>query len=119
VEWCKARARAQHSCEELLLVDEEMRRVITYTTHRAEWWLQQSNRRMDIDVALKDGLIAYSHKQAHIKQERAQRWLSDWAPVRARAKGVLAYLDGSASSIPNVALNVELEMDDEFELGED
>ncbi|KIK59210.1 hypothetical protein GYMLUDRAFT_170046, partial [Collybiopsis luxurians FD-317 M1] len=81
VEWCKARARAQHSREELLLVDEEMHWVITYTTHRAQWWLQQSNRWMDIDVALKDGLVAYSCEQAHIEQERAQRWLSDWAPV--------------------------------------
>ncbi|KIK49962.1 hypothetical protein GYMLUDRAFT_183314, partial [Collybiopsis luxurians FD-317 M1] len=33
VEWCKARARAQRSREELQLVEEEMRRVLEFTSH--------------------------------------------------------------------------------------
>ncbi|KIK56706.1 hypothetical protein GYMLUDRAFT_146127, partial [Collybiopsis luxurians FD-317 M1] len=89
----KARARAQRSREELILVDEEMRRAIDFTFHQAEQWVKQKNRRENIPDALRDGLRAYCEEQCSVERERGQIWLSEWAPVRLRAQIVLSYID--------------------------
>ena len=43
VEWAKARARMIRWQEELLLVQEEMQRVIAYHEWRAGWWRERSS----------------------------------------------------------------------------
>ena len=40
VEWCKAWAHSRRWTEEVLLLVEEMRRVVAYHEHRADWWRQ-------------------------------------------------------------------------------
>lgn len=118
VEWCKARARAHRYREDLELVDEEMRRAIEFTKWRAEWWLKQTERE-NVSGELVDGLRAYAKEQSAIEVERAQVWEAEWLPVRVRARGVLAYLNGE-SEIPSGSLDIELEDDDdEFELNVD
>ena len=41
VEWCKAWAHSHRWTEEVLLLVEEMRRVVAYHEHRADWWRQR------------------------------------------------------------------------------
>jgi hypothetical protein len=66
IEWCKARARAMRWSEEVLLLQEEMRRVLAYHTWHALWWVDQGTRWVDLPAARSEGLLAYAHRQAHI-----------------------------------------------------
>ncbi|KAE9385880.1 hypothetical protein BT96DRAFT_1006633 [Gymnopus androsaceus JB14] len=119
VEWCKARARAQRYREELELIDEEMGRAIAFTQSRADWWLKQIGLRQSVTAEVRDGLEAYGREQSAIEKERAMVWEEEWLPVRIRARGVIAYLDGTGE-IPAGSLNVELEDEDnEYELDDD
>lgn len=118
MEWCKARARAQRYREELELVDEEMGRAIAFTKWRAEWWLKQIGLRKDVTAEVSDGLAAYGREQSAIEKERARVWDEEWLAVRARVRGVLAYLDGKGE-IPTGSLQVELEKEDENEVADE
>jgi len=42
VEWAKTKARADRWHEEVLLVSEEMCRVLYFFQWKAEWWASQS-----------------------------------------------------------------------------
>ena len=66
VEWCKARARAMRWSEEVLLLQEEMRRVMAYHAWRARWWDDQSMRSFGLSDELTEGLAAYAQRQAKI-----------------------------------------------------
>lgn len=48
VEWAKSHTRAQWWAEELLLLVEEMRRVIVFLEWKANWWYAQGQRCTDI-----------------------------------------------------------------------
>ena len=81
VEWAKARARKIRWQEELLLVKEEMRRVIAYHEWRAGWWREQSSLRTNEDPSILSGISGYAHKQAaisiHMAEQCALYWLRD------------------------------------------
>ncbi|KAK7051669.1 hypothetical protein VNI00_004648 [Paramarasmius palmivorus] len=76
VEWCKARARAHRAREEVILVQEEMRRALEFCRYQARWWMSQSSCRADIAPELSEGLQAYSYQQAQMELQRAQMWES-------------------------------------------
>jgi len=42
IEWAKSRARAQRWHEEVLLLKEEMRRVLVYFEYKVSWWVECS-----------------------------------------------------------------------------
>lgn len=79
VEWAKARARMMRWQEELLLVQEEMRRVVEYLRWRAEWWRNRSSLRAHNDPTISSGISGYAHKQAamciFIAEQCARYWL--------------------------------------------
>lgn len=81
VEWAKSRARSLRWKEEFLLVKEEMRRVIEWYEWKAAWWEKKASERVNGDPDILDGVIAYSHKQAHIVRQMAQRCAEIWIPV--------------------------------------
>lgn len=92
-----------------------MGRAIMFTNWRADWWLKQIGLRSNVTAELRDGIEAYGREQAGIEKERARKWEEEWLPVRQRARGVIAYLDGMGE-IPAGSLNVVLEdEDDEYE----
>jgi hypothetical protein len=80
VEWAKARARMKRWNEELLLVQEEMRRVIEYHRWKAEWWRGQSSLREHADASILSGILGYAHKQAAICVCMAERCAIHWLP---------------------------------------
>ena len=80
VEWAKARARMQRWNEELLLVQEEMRRAIAYLKWKADWWRERCALRSDTDVTILSGVSGYAHKQAAICSRMAEKCAVHWLP---------------------------------------
>ncbi|PPQ82072.1 hypothetical protein CVT24_009738, partial [Panaeolus cyanescens] len=64
VEWAQSRARSRRWEEEIQLVVEEMRRVVTYLRWKSTWWETQASQRPNADRDVYLGLSAYAHKQA-------------------------------------------------------
>ncbi|KAJ8697361.1 hypothetical protein PTI98_004171 [Pleurotus ostreatus] len=55
VEWVKARARAERWREEVLLLEEEMRRAIAYCCWKAEHWENVSHIKLSDDASVQEG----------------------------------------------------------------
>ena len=68
IEWCRVCARAFHWAEELLLVQEEMRRVLETFQYQRNWWERQNGRRIGLSPEIMEGLSAYACKQASQRQ---------------------------------------------------
>lgn len=82
MEWAKSRARANRAREEVLLLKEEMRRVIEFLKWKSQWWLSKAEDR-PADDALAEGLLAYSHKQARLHEGLSQHFRTIWrAPLQ-------------------------------------
>ncbi|KAJ7215649.1 hypothetical protein C8J57DRAFT_1199378 [Mycena rebaudengoi] len=64
VEWARAQARKERWEEEVMLLREEMRRVLRYLEWQTRWWRDQTSRRSDWDAASAAGAKAYALKQA-------------------------------------------------------
>lgn len=78
VEWAKSLARAERWEEEVLLLREEMRRVLVVFEHQAQWWRSQGPLRTTKDPHLLSGLRAYAEKQASIREQLASDFASMW-----------------------------------------
>ena len=85
VEWAKAHARANRWQEEVLLVQEEMRRVIAFLDWKATWWLSQGQRRSDVRDDIKAGLAAYAAQQSNLMQHLAETFAALWYPTLLEA----------------------------------
>ncbi|KAJ7895585.1 hypothetical protein B0H14DRAFT_3426194 [Mycena olivaceomarginata] len=64
VEWSRALARKTRWCEEVMLLREEMRRVLRYLAWQAQWWRDRVDLRDDVTSELAAGLRGYTSKQA-------------------------------------------------------
>lgn len=71
-------ARAERWEEEVLLLREEMRRVITKLDAQAKWWRTQGTRRQVSDPELASGLRGYAEKQAAVCKGLATDFASLW-----------------------------------------
>ena len=87
VEWVKSRARMMRWKEELLLVQEEMRRVLVYLKWRADWWWERTSLRLHSDESIVSGISGYAHKQAAICSRMAKKCACYWLP-RLEANGI-------------------------------
>jgi hypothetical protein len=81
VEWTKSRARMMRWKEEHALIQEEMRRVLVWLEWKATWWENQASLRQNSDCTILAGILAYSHKQAYISRQIAQRCAAEWLPL--------------------------------------
>lgn len=108
VEWCKSKARAARWREEVILVEEEMRRVIAFSHWKAKWWIDQAERRQAVDDALKDGLKAFALEHADSETKFANYLDLQWAAVRSRA---LSALSGEGSNEADDGALLEIEID--------
>jgi len=77
IEWSKSRARAKRAQEEVLLLQEEMRRSLQYLAWKAHWWESQAAAR-SVDKGLAEGLQAYSAKQARLQCDLADLFRTLW-----------------------------------------
>ncbi|KAJ7016376.1 hypothetical protein C8F04DRAFT_981782 [Mycena alexandri] len=92
VEWCKAYSRSRRWREELVLVEEEMRRTIEFGEWARRRWLARATARtvilgkggaMSAEVA--EGVRAYALEQADRELRTNEELRMQWGPIRARA----------------------------------
>ncbi|KII87217.1 hypothetical protein PLICRDRAFT_112660, partial [Plicaturopsis crispa FD-325 SS-3] len=95
IEWCNARARAMRWSEDVILLEEEMRRVKAYFSWEAEQWDERAKgwdtceniwwnsdqylRAMTADYA--EGLRAYALRQADLRRALRTRCEDNWRCV--------------------------------------
>ncbi|KAJ7119307.1 hypothetical protein C8R43DRAFT_1090958 [Mycena crocata] len=91
VEWCKAYSLSKRWHEDIVLVDEEMRRTIEYGAWSAcEWEIRATARTVRMSPELAEGLQAYAMEHVERERETCMRLSGKWAPLRHRAAEYLA-----------------------------
>ena len=68
MEWAKAMAQADRWEEDVVLLDEEMCRVLDFCKWKADWWTKQVLLRRVLDAPLIEGLHAYTAEQADMER---------------------------------------------------
>lgn len=89
VEWARSQARAERWREDILLLEDEMRRVIEYFEWKATWWRKQAARCSELATALQRGLGAYAEFQASIFERLASHCAKLWIPYLRKRDRVL------------------------------
>ena len=77
-EWAKSRARANRCKEEVLLLREEMRRVLVFLEWKSEWWVERQELREGLLRDLDEGLRAFAMGQADLQRRLAVRFREIW-----------------------------------------
>ena len=54
--------------KEVLLLHEEMRRILALFDWHARWWAERQSLFMGLSHSEEEGIVAYASKQAHIRQ---------------------------------------------------
>ena len=122
VEWSKTRARAARWREEILLLEEEMRRSIESCLWRSHWWQSRAQQRAESESHIAEGLAAYAWEQSLVEQHRAICWATQWSAVRDRARSVLEGQQSSAETydlLPELVIELEDEEGDRDDDQED
>ena len=78
VEYAKARGRALRWSEEVLLVKEEMRRVLQYFNWKIEWWTARAKQISSQKNTAAKGFVAYANLQASYLKDIGQRFRRQW-----------------------------------------
>jgi hypothetical protein len=101
VEWAKAKARADRWEEEVVLLDEEMRRVLAFCDWKNVWWKAQIVHRTEgsgegtvVSPELAEGLSAFAHEQAAMETALATSFAGKWRVVRERARPLVNSIMG-------------------------
>ena len=89
VEWAKSRARAAQAKEEVLLLCEEMCRVLEFLEWKATWWTAQENQRSGSKDLL-EGLSAYAKVQSELQRALAHHFRMIWQQPLLDAESLLA-----------------------------
>ena len=123
VEWAKARARMNRWKEEVLLIQEEMRRVLAYHEWRNTWWQERSSIRKVGDATIQSGLAGYAKKQATISQRMGEVCAAYWLP-HLKDNGIVPswasrYMSVLASSPVDGEENRENDKDGETDIEHD
>lgn len=87
VEWAKGRARQLRWCEEVLLLQEEMRRIRVTLEAKAVWWEERSLSRPDMDGAGIEGVRAYALEQAAVQRSLLSHFNRLWDQPTRPKKG--------------------------------
>lgn len=74
--------------EEVELLQEEMGRVLRFLDWQAQWWIGRARGRgEDLDGALQEGLTAYACRQALIRIQIKEKFMTLWQPVDLWVEG--------------------------------
>ncbi|KAK0225741.1 hypothetical protein IW262DRAFT_1267130 [Armillaria fumosa] len=76
-EWCHSHARAHRAHEEVLLLQEEMRRTLKFLEWRGEWWRERCSTR-NVDTTLHEALEVYALKQSDLQRKLAVKFQDTW-----------------------------------------
>ncbi|KAJ7310802.1 hypothetical protein DFH08DRAFT_655482, partial [Mycena albidolilacea] len=70
--------------DELILLEEEMQRVLEFCAWKAHWWDDRAEARSNVTPELAEGLRAYALAQAARERAWELDWRNKWAAVRER-----------------------------------
>ncbi len=82
--------------EEVLLLREEMRRVLRYLAWQADWWRERAQLRTDWSAAVGAGAHAYAMKQADWHERLAAHFRQKWDTPALTTAQQLGAVDGLA-----------------------
>ncbi|KAJ6448608.1 hypothetical protein DFH09DRAFT_965993 [Mycena vulgaris] len=92
VEWSKAYSRSRRWREDLVMVEEEMRRTIEFGEWAGKVWKLRASARTKrlgtaapISPEVAEGVRAYAMKQVDRERRTTDKLTREWAPIRARA----------------------------------
>ena len=115
LEWAKSRARAARAREEVMLLKEEMNRVLKYLEWRSEWWRQCANVRTGLTKDLTEGINAYAQDQADVQNALCMHFRRLWAaPLQTSEEDAPDDDDGSDSEDLEGEEAADVDDDDEF-----
>jgi len=113
----KSRARKERWEEEVLLIEEEMRRVMQYFKWKAEWWQNRSRLWSDLDPDILNGVAAYAFKQASFCERMVESCAGYWLPFFTKQGRVMDwgiwYSDASRKAEPTQSASQPCKEDDE------
>ncbi|KAK7041917.1 hypothetical protein VNI00_008898 [Paramarasmius palmivorus] len=96
-EWCRSRARARRAKEEVLLVQEEMRRTLEYLEWRATEWELCAGLDFGRTSAEEEGATAYALMQADLQRALKQAFEAEWKkPLDAVDKAEVTEMESTA-----------------------
>ena len=76
------------AAEEVLLIREEMRRVIEFLKWKSKWWVLKAEHQSE-DNGIAEGLHAYAHKQASLQNSLSQHFQLIWKiPLEELSVGI-------------------------------
>ncbi|KAJ7605598.1 hypothetical protein DFH06DRAFT_1348568 [Mycena polygramma] len=108
IEWSRALARKTRWAEEVLLLREEMRRVLRYLDWQARMWDERkTGRETQVSGGIQAGLVAYASQQAAFHRRIAEFFKSQWSiNLGDAAKSVVASAAAAADDddIPELDL---------------
>lgn len=117
VEWCKARARAERWYEEIVLLNEEMRRSVMYFRWKSRDWEGRRDSTINNDEVSRAGLRAYALQQADMFFNMARVFEDSWKEVRAKAMLVVENEDFLEEEIQDQAVgSVDEDVDEALEV---
>ncbi|KAJ7432012.1 hypothetical protein B0H11DRAFT_1761190 [Mycena galericulata] len=91
VEWCKAYSKTRRWHEDIVLVDEEMRRTIEYGAWlAAEWQMRATARSARMTPELAEGLRAYAYEHVDREKRTCKKLSKQWSGIREKAGAYLA-----------------------------
>ena len=99
--------------EEVLLLREEMRRVLDFLEYKAVEWEIRAEARESPDLATMEGIRAYAVEQAALQRKLALSFRSLWKTPLASVDTLLEQIDNTPSADP------DHKGEDEFEGSDD
>lgn len=111
MEWAKAKARADRWEEEVVLLDEEMRRVLEFCQWKASWWAEQVPQREALPAPLAEGLKAYAAEQADMEHRISLSWTAKWTVARKLARPIIRAVLGEVPVVPAREATDSLDID--------
>ena len=106
LEWAQCMARAARWEEEVILLQEEMRRVVQFLEWKSRDWFSRVDARADtVAPAVRAGISAYAKKQGYIFLNLAirfsQRWHSTLASLSLPRTWAAEFLNGHDARLVN------------------
>ncbi|KAJ7164597.1 hypothetical protein C8R43DRAFT_1122474 [Mycena crocata] len=109
VEWCRAKARKVRWEEEVLLLREEMRRVLRYLEWQRDWWLARKEVRQDESPELRHGLEVYARRHAAMHNSLLGFFRNEWSlSVGAAARSVVEEVAEDGADLVDLFAEVSL-----------
>lgn len=126
-EWARSRARSRRASEEVVLLDEEMRRVLAYLEWKASWWEQREDSRSVRDRELAEGIASYAESQAALQRSLSYSFRSLWTtPLREvqtqiedNGEGIVGIVAGDQHTAEGDESEEDTDDDDDIDTDDD